>query len=154
MKMFKLYRSMDLKIGKDECWEFFSNPVNLKTITPDYMGFDIVEGGDCKMFQGQIIAYKVSPLLGLKLNWVTEITHVKEGQFFVDEQRFGPYKFWHHKHFFEEKNGGMRCVDEVHYGLSAGIFSSFVNKLMVASKLKQIFDYRTKVLTEKFGTLA
>ena len=151
VKLFKLYRAIDLSMSKKECWDFFSDPKNLKVITPDYMGFDIVEGGDTKMFAGQIIAYKVSPLLGLKLSWVTEITHVRENEFFVDEQRFGPYKFWHHKHFFTEIEGGMRCIDEVHYALPFSFISSLTNRLLIKAKLDEIFDYRSKVLSEKFG---
>lgn len=135
---------------KDECWDFFSSPQNLKRITPDYMGFDIVEGGNKRMFAGQIIAYKVSPVLGIKNDWVTEITHVKEGDFFVDEQRFGPYKFWYHKHFFEEIEGGMRCIDEIHY-LPPTFLAPILNKLMIRPKLEEIFDYRTRALREIFG---
>jgi len=153
MKLFKLYRTIDLPISKEECWDFFSNPANLKTITPDYMGFDIIEGGDVKMFQGQIIAYKVSPILGVKLSWITEITHVRENEFFVDEQRFGPYKFWHHKHFFSEIKGGMRCVDEVHYLPPFSLFGSIINKLAVKNTLKEIFDYRSEKLRTLFGEL-
>ena len=147
---YKLYRQQDLKMTKEECWDFFSSPQNLKKITPDYMGFDIVEGGGIKMFAGQIIAYKVSPVLGIKNDWVTEITHVRDGEFFVDEQRFGPYKFWHHKHFFEEIEGGMRCTDEIHY-LPPTILAPILNKLMIRPKLEEIFDYRTQILKEMFG---
>ena len=103
------------------------------------------------MFEGQIIAYKVSPLMGLKITWVTEITHVRDNEFFVDEQRFGPYKFWHHKHFFSEIKGGMRCIDEVHYAPPFSLISSIINSLMIKDKLKEIFDYRTDKLKELFG---
>ncbi|MCM8536604.1 MAG: SRPBCC family protein [Lentisphaeraceae bacterium] len=150
---YKLTRSIDLKIDKQTCWDFFSSPQNLKKITPDYMGFDIVEGGDCKMFQGQIIAYKVSPLLGIKSDWVTEITHVKDFDFFVDEQRFGPYKFWHHKHFFTEITGGMRCIDEIHYLPPFNLLAPVLNSLIIRKKLNEIFDYRTEILKKTFGEL-
>jgi ligand-binding SRPBCC domain-containing protein len=151
--MYKLYRQIKLKTSKEECWDFFSSPENLKLITPDYMGFDIIEGGARKMFQGQIIAYKVSPLLNLKVKWVTEITHVREGEFFVDEQRFGPYKFWHHKHFFEAIPGGTLCTDEIHYIPPFSLIAPLINKLSIESKLKEIFDYRERVLIERFGQL-
>ena len=98
--MFKLERTQIIPISLPEAWAFFSSPENLKTITPGYMGFEILEGGGVNMYAGQIIRYKVSPLVGIKLNWITEITHVDEEKFFVDEQRFGPYAFWHHKHYF------------------------------------------------------
>ena len=151
--MYKLTRDIKLKVSKTECWDFFSKPENLKVITPDYMGFDIIEGGGTKMYQGQIIRYKVSPLLGLKINWTTEITHVREGEFFVDEQRFGPYKFWHHKHIFDEVEGGMRCRDEIHYLPPAGPLNPIIHKLSIAPKLKEIFDYRTQVLINTFGEI-
>ena len=154
MKLFKLEREIDLKISKEDCCDFFSDPANLKLITPSYVGFDIVEGGDERMYVGQIIAYKVSPLLGLKMDWVTEITHVRDGEFFVDEQRFGPFKFWHHKHFLSEIKGGMKCVDIVHYAPPLSLISGIVNKLMIAPKLKQIFDFRTNFLANKFGVVS
>ena len=111
MKIFRLEKSINLPITIEECWEFFSNPKNLKIITPNYMGFDIIDLEDTKMYSGQIIKYNVTPLLGIKMRWVTEISHVKENSFFVDEQRFGPYKFWHHKHKFEIIDGGVKIVD-------------------------------------------
>jgi ligand-binding SRPBCC domain-containing protein len=153
MKFFKLFRKIDLAISKDQCGDFFSDPKNLKKIIPSYMGFHIIEGGDVHMYEGQIIAYKVSPMQGLKLTWVTEITNVREGEFFVDEQRIGPYKFWHHKHFFSEIEGGMRCVDEVHYAPPFSLIAPLTNRLVITSKLKQIFDYRTEVLINTFGIL-
>jgi len=153
MKIFKLYREINLPISKQKCWDFFSSPKNLKTITPDYMGFDITEGGDSDMYEGQIISYKVSPLLGIKMSWVTEITHVKDYEYFVDEQRFGPYKLWHHKHFFTEIEGGMKCVDLVHYAPPLSLISSALNALVIRKKLNQIFDYRTKTLINLFGDL-
>ena len=111
MKIFRLEKSINLPITIEECWEFFSNPNNLKVITPKYMGFDILDLEDTKMYAGQIIKYNVSPLFGLNMKWVTEITHVKKNKFFVDEQRFGPYKFWHHKHKFEIIDGGIKAID-------------------------------------------
>ena len=89
----------------------------------------------------------------VKLNWITEITHVKEGDFFVDEQRFGPYRFWHHKHFFNEVPGGMRCVDEVHYLPPCSLISPIINSLIVSKRLKNIFDYRTAKLESIFGVM-
>ena len=91
MKLYRLRTIQDLPISKDQAWDFLSDPKNLKTITPDYMGFNILSGADHKMFPGQIIQYIVTPVAGIPTKWVTEITHVKEGEYFVDEQRFGPY---------------------------------------------------------------
>ena len=153
MKVFKLYRDQVLSIPLDQCWDFFSNPLNLKKITPDYMGFDIIEGGDCRMYAGQIIAYTVSPMFNFGVTWVTEITHVREGEFFVDEQRFGPYKFWHHKHFFEAVPGGTKCIDEIHYLPPMGPLATLINRFCIEKKLNEIFDYRRDYLRENFGEL-
>ena len=117
MKIYRLEKSINLPITIEECWEFFINPKNLKIITPNYMGFDIIDLEDTKMYSGQIIKYNVTPLLGIKMRWVTEISHVKENSFFVDEQRFGPYKFWHHKHKFEIIDGGVKIIDILDYSL-------------------------------------
>ncbi len=139
-----------LPISLEQAWDFFSSPKNLKTITPPYMGFIIKSGADRKMFPGQIITYTVTPLLGIPMNWVTEITHVREPYYFVDEQRFGPYSFWHHKHFFEEVEGGVNMIDEVHYKVPLGFLGDIADVLFVRSKLKEIFDFRFKKLEEMF----
>ena len=111
--MYQYKSEQNLPIDMDKAWAFLSDPKNLKTITPDYMGFDIVSGADRKMFSGQIIQYILTPILGIPFRWVTEITHVVQGRYFVDEQRFGPYTFWHHKHFIEPIEGGVKMVDVV-----------------------------------------
>ena len=106
MKIYTLKTVQRLPISVKQAWNFLSDPANLKIITPPYMGFDIVSGGDRAMYPGQIIQYIVTPVAGIKTKWVTEITHVKEGEYFVDEQRFGPYALWHHKHFIKEIENG------------------------------------------------
>src|SRR5690606_11340053 len=115
------------------------------------MGFVTLSGDDKDMFAGQIIHYHVSPLLGLKMEWVTEITHVEDKHFFVDEQRFGPYKFWHHKHFLKEIPGGVEMEDIIHYKLPMGILGKMVQPFMVKPKLEEIFEYRKNKLIELFG---
>ena len=135
----------------EEAWEFFSNPKNLKTITPDYMGFDIVSGADRSMYPGQIIQYIVTPVMGIKTKWVTEITHVIDKQYFVDEQRFGPYSLWHHKHFIKEIEGGVEMEDIIDYKVPFGILGQLMHPFIVRPKLEEIFDYRTKKLEELFG---
>ena len=106
MKIYRLNQKQNLPITMEQAWSFLSDPKNLKTITPDYMGFEILGGDEKKMYPVQIIKYIVTPILGIPTQWVTEITHVKEGEYFVDEQRFGPYSLWHHKHFIHPiKNG-------------------------------------------------
>lgn len=152
MKLYRLHTIQDLPISKDQAWDFLSDPKNLKTITPDYMGFNILNGADRKMFPGQIIQYIVTPVAGIPTKWVTEITHVKEGEYFVDEQRFGPYALWHHKHFIESIPGGVRMEDIVDYKLPFGILGQLVHPILVKPKLKEIFEYRKQKLIELFGT--
>ena len=151
MRIYRLKKSQKLPITIDEAWAFFSNPVNLKTITPDYMGFNIVNPEKSKMYSGQIIKYKVSPLFNIKMNWVTEVSHVKENKLFVDEQRFGPYKFWHHKHIFEEINNGIEAIDVLDYVVPFGFIGQIFHPYLVQPKLEEIFDYRKNKLEEIFG---
>lgn len=137
---------------KDVLWDFISRPENLKKITPDYMGFNITSEGDySEMYEGMIISYKVSPVLGIKTTWVTEITHVELGKYFVDEQRVGPYALWHHQHFLEEQDGGTMMSDIVSYRPPFGVLGDIANSLMIKNKLEEIFAYRKKALTELFG---
>jgi ligand-binding SRPBCC domain-containing protein len=110
MKIYTKKSKQNLPISIDEAWEFLSNPKNLKIITPDYMGFDVLTEVPEKMYEGLIIAYKVRPLLGIPINWVTEIKYVHDKSFFVDEQRFGPYKMWHHEHHFKAVEGGVEMT--------------------------------------------
>ena len=151
MRIYRLKKSQKLPITIDEAWAFFSNPENLKIITPDYMGFNIVNPEKSKMYSGQIIKYKVSPLFNIKMNWVTEISHVKENKFFVDEQRFGPYKFWHHKHIFEEINNGIEAIDVLDYVVPFGLIGQIFHPYLVQPKLEEIFNYRKNKLEEIFG---
>ena len=151
MKIYTLHSKQNLPISLDEAWEFLSNPKNLKTITPPYMGFKTLSGDDREMFAGQIIQYIVTPVLGIPMKWVTEITHVQDKKYFVDEQRFGPYALWHHKHFLKEIPGGVEMEDIVDYKVPMGILGQLVHPFLVAPKLKEIFDFRTKKLIELFG---
>lgn len=151
MKIYTLHSKQNLPISLDEAWEFLSNPKNLKTITPDYMGFKTLSGDDKPMFAGQIIQYIVTPVLGIPMKWVTEITHVQDQKYFVDEQRFGPYALWHHKHFLKEIPGGVEMEDIVDYKVPMGILGQLVHPFVVKPKLKEIFDYRQQKLIELFG---
>jgi ligand-binding SRPBCC domain-containing protein len=151
MKIYTLRTVQNLPISQKEAWEFLSDPKNLKVITPDYMGFNILSGADRPMFAGQIIQYIVTPVLGIKTKWVTEITHVKEGSYFVDEQRFGPYALWHHKHFIKEIEGGVEMEDIIDYKIPFGIIGQLAHPFLVKPKLKEIFEYRKTKLIELFG---
>lgn len=151
MKLYTLHTKQNLPITLQEAWDFLSSPKNLKTITPDYMGFNILSGADKPMFPGQIIQYIVTPVLGIPTKWVTEITHVKDLEYFVDEQRFGPYALWHHKHFLKEIPGGVEMEDIVDYKLPMGILGQLAHPILVQPKLNEIFAYRQKKLIELFG---
>lgn len=151
MKIYRLHKKQKLPITKEQAWAFLSSPKNLKTITPDYMGFNILSGADRPMFAGQIIQYIVTPVLGIKTKWVTEITHIKEGEYFVDEQRFGPYALWHHKHFINEIEGGVEMEDIIDYKVPLGFLGQLAHPFLVEPKLNEIFEYRIKKLEALFG---
>ena len=151
MKIYTFHRKQKLPISVEKAWEFLSSPKNLKTITPVYMSFDILSGAEKPMFAGQIIQYIVTPILGIKTKWVTEITHVKENEYFVDEQRFGPYALWHHKHFIKKIEGGVEMEDIIDYKVPMGILGQMVHPILVKPKLEEIFAYRQKKLFELFG---
>ncbi|MEI7817835.1 MAG: SRPBCC family protein [Desulfuromonadales bacterium] len=150
MKPFTLERTQILPITLETAWKFFSNPANLVKITPPEMDFRITSPQQNSIYSGQIITYTVRPLLRVAVNWTTEITHVEHPGFFVDEQRFGPYRFWHHQHRFREVEGGVEIYDLVHYLLSHDQMARFVNRLFVAPRLKRIFDFRSAALTKLF----
>lgn len=135
----------------DELWDFISNPQNLKVITPDYMGFDITSKDLLsEIYEGMIISYKVTPLLGIKTTWVTEITHIKHKHYFIDEQRVGPYTIWHHQHFLESTSDGTLMKDIVSYKPPFGFLGNIANSLIIKKKLEEIFAYRTKALNGLF----
>ena len=141
-----------IPVSLDKAWNFFSNPANLQAITPDNMGFKVISKhqGD-KMYAGQIIEYKVKPLLGIPIYWMTEITQVNDKEYFIDEQRFGPYTLWHHQHHFKAIEGGVEMMDIVHYKNPLWVFGKLANALFVRKQLKGIFEYRFKKVEELFG---
>ncbi len=143
MALHQLHFQQNLPATLEEAWDFFSSPRNLKTITPPEMGFDITHGGENeKIHAGMIIAYTVRPLAGIPLEWVTEITHVRDKEFFIDDQRIGPYALWNHKHTFAETANGVLMEDVIHYRLPLGLIGDWINALLVRKKIHHIFDYR------------
>ncbi|MFO7575253.1 MAG: SRPBCC family protein [Bacteroidales bacterium] len=155
MAFYQLIKTQKLPAPINEVWDFISSPANLKKITPKHMGFNITNNtGEEKMYPGMIIIYKVSPLLGIKLNWVTEITHVRDFEYFVDEQRVGPYSMWHHQHKIEPIEGGVLMTDIVTYQPPLGFLGALANKMFIKKQLEQIFDYRTIALEKRFGVYA
>jgi ligand-binding SRPBCC domain-containing protein len=149
--MYQLIRKQIVHTDLETCWDFFSNPSNLKLITPEYMGFDVKTETPKEMYEGLIIAYKVSPLLSIPMEWVTEITHVRDKSFFVDEQRVGPYKLWHHDHHFKELEGGVEMIDIVSYQPPFGILGKLVHPFIIRPKLEQIFAYRIQKVNSIFN---
>jgi len=145
-------RTVILPIEVEKAWDFFSNPKNLSKITPSELGFQIIsELHKGPMYPGMIIRYKVSPVFNIRMTWVTEITHVVDKKCFVDEQLVGPYSIWHHQHHFEKVERGVKMTDIVHYKLPLCFLGRLIEPLIVRPKLEQIFNYRSKVISEVFG---
>lgn len=133
-------------------WDFISSPRNLKKITPSYMGFQITNEPIAeKMYAGMIIAYKVTPILGIPINWVTEITQVKDLEYFVDEQRVGPYAIWHHEHRLNKIDGGIVMEDIVSYKPPLGFLGDIANTVLIKSQLNSIFEFRFQAVEKEFG---
>jgi ligand-binding SRPBCC domain-containing protein len=149
--MYTLKTIQTLPISIEEAWDFFSSPKNLSVITPDNLGFVIKTELPDEMYSGLFIQYTVRPIFNIPTTWVTEITHIKKPYYFVDEQRVGPYKIWHHQHHFKQIDGGVEMTDIVDYKLPLGILGKMAHPLVVQPRLKQIFDYRRKKLVELFG---
>lgn len=141
-----------IPVSLEIAWDYFSNPANLQAITPVDMGFKVISKyhGDT-MYAGQIIEYQIRPVFNIPLYWMTEITQVKDKEYFIDEQRFGPYKLWHHQHHFKAIEGGVEITDIIHYKNPFWIFGNIANALFIKNKLKQLFDYRHKKGEELFG---
>jgi ligand-binding SRPBCC domain-containing protein len=152
MKVYTLRTETTLPCSLDEAWDFFSTPLNLNRITPPDMSFEILSDlNGVKMYPGMVIHYKVRPLMNIPLRWTTEITHCVEGKFFVDEQRFGPYAFWHHQHHFEAVADGVKMTDIVNYAIGFGPIGALANAVYVENRLKEIFAFREKAVAEIFG---
>ena len=149
MKLHLLETTQKLPIPPAEAWDFFADAGNLARITPPSLGFEVTSKLPERMYAGMLITYRVRPLFGVPVRWVTEITHVDEPRLFVDEQRFGPYRFWHHQHHFRALAGGVEVRDVVHYALPRG--GALARPLLVEPRLREIFRYRGEVLERTFG---
>ena len=152
MAVYQFITKQILPVPLEQVWDFIASPKNLKVITPPYMGFDITsDNGDERMYEGMIISYKVSPVLGIKTTWVTEITRVKPFHYFIDEQRVGPYGLWHHQHFLEKAEDGTLMKDIVTYQPPLGFLGALANSIFIRRKLEGIFDFRAEALEKIFG---
>jgi ligand-binding SRPBCC domain-containing protein len=152
MSMYSIKTVQTIPVSLEKAWKFFSDPDNLSEITPTTMKFRIISKhhGE-QMYAGQIIEYTVKPLLGIPLYWMTEITHMEDGKYFIDEQRFGPYSLWHHQHHFREVPGGVEMTDIVHYKLRFWLLGDLANSLFVRKQLQEIFRFRYLKIEELFS---
>jgi ligand-binding SRPBCC domain-containing protein len=148
--MHHLQFKQSVRISQDECWKFFSSPSNLKLLTPPYLGFVEVNGKEKAMYAGQIILHRIRPLFNIPVDWVTEITHVDEPHYFIDEQRFGPYRFWHHEHRFIATSNGTDIIDSIYYKLPFCAIGRIINRWKVAQDINRIFEYRRHVIEERY----
>ncbi|MEO6831004.1 MAG: SRPBCC family protein [Chitinophagaceae bacterium] len=152
MSVHQLVQHQQIPASLEKVWKFFSSAKNLQTITPEYMNFHVTSGDQPEeIHPGQIITYTVSPVLSIPVFWMTEITQVQPLKMFVDEQRRGPYKMWHHQHHFIEKDGGVFMTDIVHYQLPLGFLRELTRWLFVKRQLENVFAFRTQKVKEIFG---
>lgn len=152
MSTYSIKTVQKIPVDLSLAWSFFSDPSNLQAITPDNLGFKIrSKHHGHQMYAGQIIEYTVKPILGIPIYWMTEITQVKDQEYFIDEQRFGPYSLWHHQHHFKSIEGGVEMTDIVHYRIPFWILGDFAHTLFIQAQLKQIFEFRFKKVIELFG---
>lgn len=151
MKVHVLKREQVVAADLTSCWDFFSNPANLRTITPPELDFRVLSELPAAVYPGQMIVYRVRPIFGIPVTWLTEITHVDEGRFFCDEQRIGPYRIWHHEHHFEECPEGVLMRDLVHYVLPLSPLSEIFHSSLVLPQLNKIFDFRITTIEKVFA---
>lgn len=146
--MRRLKQEQFLPVTLDEAWDFFATPKNLNDVTPKDMVFEITSELPEKMYAGLFITYRLKPMLNFPVKWVTEITHIVDHQFFVDEQRIGPYRIWHHEHHFRAVDGGVLMTDIVHYHVGMGLIGIIAEKLFVNKKVESIFNFRREALSK------
>ena len=152
MAVYSLKKVQNIPVSLDEAWLFFSHPKNLAVMTPEYLNLKFTNAlFREKMYAGQVMTYNVKPVLGIPMFWMTEITHVKDREYFVDEQRFGPYALWHHQHHFREIEGGVEMTDLIHYKVPGWFFGDLLNSLFIKKQLEGIFEFRFKKVEELFG---
>jgi ligand-binding SRPBCC domain-containing protein len=151
MRLHRFTAMQFLPVDVETAWGFFSDPRNLQTMTPPWLNLVPTSEVPQEMHPGLIVTYQVKPALGIPVTWVTEITHVVDRQLFVDEQRSGPYRFWHHQHHFREVAGGTEAGDVLHYALPLGPVGDLVGAALVKKRVAGIFEYRRRALERRFG---
>ncbi len=150
MRLYQLKYTTIIDANLEQVWNFFSNPDNLGELTPKHIKFEIRSDNETSMYAGKIISYNITPIASIPMKWVTEITHYKERKYFIDEQRFGPFKFWHHLHKFIEEDGKTIMIDEVSFAYYGGYIGGLLQQSFLSKRIKNIFDFRTKKIRELF----
>lgn len=151
MRLHRFTATQFLPVELETAWGFFSDPRNLQTMTPPWLNLVPTSEIPQEMHPGLIVTYRVKPAFGIAVTWVTEITHVVDRQLFVDEQRSGPYRFWHHQHHFREVAGGTEARDILHYELPLGLVGDLAGAVLVKKRVAGIFEYRRRALERRFG---
>jgi ligand-binding SRPBCC domain-containing protein len=152
MNRYRLQRVQHLQVSREKAWRFFSSPLNLASITPPWLNLAPVGKVPDRMFEGMVIRYRVTPLLGIPVTWISEITHLDPPRAFVDEQRLGPYRLWRHRHTFRPVSGGIEMTDTVRYAMKYGPLGTAMHAFIIRRRLEQIFDFRQKTLERLFGS--
>ena len=151
---YQLHTTQQLNCDIAAAWKFFSSPHNLSRITPKEMNFVVkTEIAVDEIYEGMQIGYTVSPVLSVPLKWITIITQVDYQKSFTDFQKKGPYKYWNHQHEFIANEQGVLMKDRVDYELPFGFLGTIAHKIFVQKKLSSIFDYRYKILEERFNSV-
>ena len=153
MKIYRLTRTQTLRLSIEEAWDFFAAPQNLQQITPPDLDFKIMTADEGPMYAGMMITYRIKPMFAIPITWVTEITHAEAPHYFVDEQRFGPYRFWHHQHKFRATTSGVEMDDIVHYALPMGWLGRVAHAMVIKKQLETIFDHRFHKLERMCGAV-
>ena len=152
MTVHTIQNIQNIPISLEQAWSFYSSPANLQMITPPQMKLRIIsKNREGRLYPGLVIEYKVSPLMGIPLYWMTEIRQVSEPASFVDEQRKGPYRYWQHRHYFKTIEGGVEMKDIIEYKNPLGLLGEMANSLFIKRKLRQLFEYRFHKIEELFG---
>jgi ligand-binding SRPBCC domain-containing protein len=147
----RLYREQILPISLQQAWDFFATPKNLNEVTPKELDFKILTELPERMYEGLIIQYRITPMVSIPVKWCTEITHIEDLKYFVDEQRQGPYKMWHHEHHFSQHKDGVLMKDILHYDIGLGFIGSIAGAMFVHKKVNEIFDFRYQALEKYFS---
>lgn len=150
--MYQLKRTQFIHADLQTCWNYFSSPANLRVITPNYIDFRVHTIVPENLYEGLIIRYTIRPILGIPLSWISEIKIIREGNYFIDEQRRGPYGMWHHEHHFKEVEGGVEMTDLISYRMPFSFIGRFFHWLFIRKQLESIFDYRFRKVDELFNT--